>query len=226
MISKGKRIYISKPSSLTNTTFRAQERLGHTLNEALEEIEKKSGCIGFMLVGGPEPKSGGDLVIVSYVLYIIVSQQLFIIISRAHSGTTKLGANFSQAHSGWRAQIEEPFLAFLNKAFSASPIIYLMLTSINSYLAREMRQEFALPRTVSIQDSSALPTTRRDQHNHTNSDATSFTAALDKETDDASGDTTDLEMLLATLDDSGLYRVDGSNSGSKGSVDCPLYLRY
>lgn len=110
---------------MTNTTFRSQECLGRTINGALDEIENKCGFIGFMVVGGPEPKSGGDLVIMSYVIYLIVSQQLFLIISRAHTGTTRLGTNFSQAHSGWRAQIEEPFLAFLNKVFSASPIILL-----------------------------------------------------------------------------------------------------
>jgi hypothetical protein len=39
------------------------------MEEVLEEIEKKCGLVGFMVVGGPEPKFGGDLIIMSCVLY-------------------------------------------------------------------------------------------------------------------------------------------------------------
>jgi len=95
--------------------------LRYTVEGVLEEIQKEYGLVGFVIVGGPEPKCGGDLMIMSCVLFTLsVSRQQFLIISRAHTGTTSLGLNFSQAHSGWRTHIEEPFLAYLNNVFSAS----------------------------------------------------------------------------------------------------------
>lgn len=45
--------------------FRAQERLRCTLGTLMEEIQKETGFVGFIIVGGPEPTRGGDLAIMS-----------------------------------------------------------------------------------------------------------------------------------------------------------------
>jgi hypothetical protein len=60
----------------------------------------------------------------SCIISAFVSATFFLIISRrAHTGATRLGLDFSQAHSGWRTQIEEPFVSYLNNAFSASTFL-------------------------------------------------------------------------------------------------------
>lgn len=90
-----------------------------------------------------------------------------------------------------------------------------------------MRQAVALPETVSTQDPSTSSTTIRDDDDHrTNLDAARSTDTPEEETDGARSDATDLEMLLAKLDDKSLYHIDGPDSGSEVSVNCLLYLQY
>jgi hypothetical protein len=36
-----------------------------TVEGIMEEIEKECGLVGFVMVGGPEPKCGGDLMVMS-----------------------------------------------------------------------------------------------------------------------------------------------------------------
>lgn len=95
------------------------------MDEVLKEIQNKCGFVGSIILGGPEPKFGGKLMIVTCVIFpLLVSRQL-LIASRAHSNTADVGLNFKQAHSGWSTQVEAQFLSYLHKAFraSASPLI-------------------------------------------------------------------------------------------------------
>lgn len=41
-----------------------------TVETAMEEIEKATGLVGFMVLGGPEPRCGGNLMVMSYVLFL------------------------------------------------------------------------------------------------------------------------------------------------------------
>ena len=52
--------------------FRAQSRLRCTIEGALEEIQKECGLVGFIIVGGPKPKCGGDVMIMSCVLFTLL----------------------------------------------------------------------------------------------------------------------------------------------------------
>jgi hypothetical protein len=196
---------------------------------ALEEIERECGLVGFIVVGGPDPKSGGDLMIMSCVFFtLIVSRQQLLVILRAHTGSTRLGLDFSQAHSGWKTHIEEPFLTYLNKFFSASPSFFYMLTSINSHPAREMRQALALPGTASMQDPSPPSTSATDQcygsYPRIHSDATEFVGTPEKEPDVVENGTIHLENLFRMLDNNGLHRFSDSDSESEVSVNFILCL--
>ena len=177
----------------------------------MDEILKECGLVGFIVVGGPDPKCSGDLMIMSCILFTLpVSRQRFLIVSRAQSGSTKLGLNFSQVHGGWKTQIEEPFISYINNVFSASPLFFFMLTSINSHPAREMCQAVALP------GPSVLSAMAKDQCHQlrpsVNSDATKFTYP-EKELDEA-------EDEIMGLDFEDLIRMsDDENSEREGSVD-------
>jgi len=39
-----------------------------TVEAAMEEIEKLTGLVGFIIVGGPEPRQNGEIMVMSYVL--------------------------------------------------------------------------------------------------------------------------------------------------------------
>jgi hypothetical protein len=108
------------------------------MRDALGEIEKKCGMVGFILVGGPEPMSGGELTFMACVLFYSsciasLRQQLLIIliISRTHTGATRHGLDFSEAYTGWKTHIEEPFVEYLNHIYSASALFFYTITSIN-----------------------------------------------------------------------------------------------
>jgi hypothetical protein len=45
--------------------LRAQDRLKVTVESALAEIEKATGLVGFIVVGGPEPRCDGNMMIMS-----------------------------------------------------------------------------------------------------------------------------------------------------------------
>lgn len=183
-------------------------RLKCTIEGALEEIKKETGFVGFIVVGGPEPKFGGDLMIMSCVPYSSCVAATIFIIPRAHTGDTGLGLNFGQVHTGWKSGVEEPFLAYLNKVFSTSLFFY-MLTFVNCHLAREVRQSFALSGTTSTQN----PPTVQPNTSHINPDATKFTGTL--ETEPGVGGY-DLGDLIGMLDDKNLISCGDPNNGSQG----------
>jgi hypothetical protein len=149
-------------------------------------------------------------------LYSYVLWQQFLTISRAHTGTTQLGLNFSQVNSGWKTHVEDAFIAYLNNIFSASPFFYT-LTSINGDPACKMCQAVALPNATLMQDHPSLCTMIRDQYNqfHINLDATESAGA--PEMDDTGNDTLDINNLYKMLEDSSLYQFGGSND--EGSVN-------
>ena len=45
--------------------LRAQGHLKVTIKSAMEEIEKATGLVGFIVLGGPEPRCGGELMFMS-----------------------------------------------------------------------------------------------------------------------------------------------------------------
>ncbi len=57
--------------------FRAQARLKCMLEGALQEIERQCGLVGFIILGGPELRCGGDLMVMSCVLSSLVLPQQF-----------------------------------------------------------------------------------------------------------------------------------------------------
>jgi hypothetical protein len=139
-----------------------------------------------------------------------VTTTIFIIPS-AHTGTNGLGSNFTQAYGGWKSNIEEPFIAHLNKVFSVFSLFFYMLTFVYCYLAREKRQEFALPGTTSTQDLSAA-------HDHqlrsrVDLDATKFAGNPEIGLD---GTTINWRDVLKMLDNKNLYTCGDTNSGSGG----------
>jgi hypothetical protein len=95
----------------------AQDRLALTMTRMLEQVEKECGMVGMVLLGGPEPRQGGKVVVVRY-------ESDFNRLSRTNhstsyqSGKTPLGYDFSQSCSDWKRNIEGPFVTFINKVFS------------------------------------------------------------------------------------------------------------
>jgi len=87
-----------------------------TVESAMEEIEKATGLVGFVILGGPEPRCGGDLMFMSYVLLSGALEQLLTAL-RAHTGRTSGGLDFSESYDEWASGIEEPFIAHLNTIF-------------------------------------------------------------------------------------------------------------
>ena len=88
-----------------------------TIESALAEIKKETGLVGFFVVGGPEPRCNGDIMVMSYVVSFNDLEMLLLIALRAHTGTTSGGLNFSESYSEWKSSIEEPFVAHLNNIF-------------------------------------------------------------------------------------------------------------
>lgn len=82
----------------------------------MEEIEKATGLVGFIVLGGPEPRCGGNLMVMSYVLFLNALEQL-LMVHRYHTGKTEAGFDFSESYDGWKSNVEEPFVAHLNDLF-------------------------------------------------------------------------------------------------------------
>ena len=121
-------------------------------------------------------------------------RQQLIIHSRAHTGTIKSGLNFSEVHTGWKTPVEEPFLAYLDGLFSASALFFHMITPINIHPARKVRQDFALPDTISTQDQAEGQ--YRWLHTCINVDSTKFTDASDDGSDNAQNETINFEDMI------------------------------
>lgn len=129
------------------------------------------------------------------------------IISRAQSGRTSLGLNFDQVHSGWRTQIHDPMLEFLNNVFRASSLFLYTFTSIYGHPALEMRQDFALPGSRSTSESQPDPSSPTKSHNYQTRACINSDATPEDELINASG--------MTNFDD--LIRMS-DESGSEGSV--------
>ena len=96
--------------------LRAQDRLKVTIESAMAEIEKTTGLVGFIVIGGPEPSHNGDIMVMSYAASFGVLEQLLMAL-RAHTGKTSGGLDFSESYDEWQSTIEEPFVAHLNDVF-------------------------------------------------------------------------------------------------------------
>ena len=88
----------------------------------MEEIEKATGLVGFMVLGGPEPRCGGDLMVMSYVLLLNALEQLLMDL-RYHTGKTEGSLDFSESYNVWKSNIEEPFVGHLNDIFCKDTLI-------------------------------------------------------------------------------------------------------
>ena len=103
--------------------LRGQDRLKVTIESALEEIKKETGLVGFFILGGPEPRCNGDVMVVSYVVPLGGLEALLMAL-RAHTGKTSSGLDFSQSYDKWKSSVEEPFVAHLNNVFCKDTLLY------------------------------------------------------------------------------------------------------
>lgn len=88
----------------------------------MDEIKRATGLVGFIVLGGPEPRCNGDLMVMSYALYLDALEQLLMAL-RAHTGTTSSGLDFSESYDGWKSSVEEPFVAHLNDIFCKAALL-------------------------------------------------------------------------------------------------------
>ena len=95
-----------------------------TIESALDEIQKETGLVGFFVLGGPEPRSNGDIIVVSYVASLHSLETLLMAL-RAHTGKTSSGLDFSESYDEWTSSVEEPFAAYLNNVFcEGAPLLF------------------------------------------------------------------------------------------------------
>jgi hypothetical protein len=87
-----------------------------TIESALDEIQKETGLVGFFVVGGPEPRCNGDIMVMSYVVSLDGLETLLMAL-RVHTGKTSAGLDFSESYDEWTSSVEEPFVAHLNNLF-------------------------------------------------------------------------------------------------------------
>jgi hypothetical protein len=66
----------------------------------MEEIERQAGMACTILLGGPEPKRGGKIIVMTF-----------------HTGKTRFGHNFEQAYDAWYENVEVPFTEHMGKVF-------------------------------------------------------------------------------------------------------------
>ncbi|GBE78060.1 hypothetical protein SCP_0109420 [Sparassis crispa] len=78
------------------------DSLHHTIQVALEEIQRQTGWVGIILVGGPEPKRGG-----TNIYYRFGTQ------------TAHLKSTFLQYHPDFEEQVAQPFAQYLQASFPA-----------------------------------------------------------------------------------------------------------
>ena len=144
--------------------LRGQDRLKVTVETALAEIERETGLVGFFMLGGPEPRCNGDIMVMSYVISLYGLERLLIAL-RAHTGKTGGGLDFSKSYNEWKTGIEEPFVAHLNDIFCKDALPAFSYLCIDYLLAHEVCLERALPKrairnrpTQPPAESSSLPT--------------------------------------------------------------------
>ena len=143
---------------------RGQDRLKVTIETALAEIEKETGLVGFFMVGGPEPRCNGDIMVMSYVISLDGLERLLIAL-RAHTGKTSGRLDFSENYDEWKMDVEEPFIAHLNDIFRKNTLLAFSHLYVNYPLALEVCLERAMPQRAlrnrpaqRLAESSSLPT--------------------------------------------------------------------
>jgi hypothetical protein len=105
--------------------LRAQDHLKVTIETAMEEIEKATGLVGFMVLGGPELKCGGNLMVILYMLFLNALEQLLMVL-RFHTGKTEGGLDFTESYNGWKSNVEEPFVGHLNDLFYKDALVHFL----------------------------------------------------------------------------------------------------
>lgn len=121
----------------------------------MAEIERTTGLVGFIVVGGPEPRCNGNMMVLSYVLSFDRLEQLLMAL-RAHTGKTIGGLDFSENYDGWNSSVEEPFVAHLNDIFCKGALLVSAYLCIHHPLAHEACLARALPKRAT-QNTPALP---------------------------------------------------------------------
>ncbi len=95
-----------------------------TIESALAEIKKETGLVGFFVVGGPEPRCNGDIMVMSYVSSFD-GLEMPLMAPRAHTGMASGSLNFGESYGEWKSSIEEPFVAHLNNVFRKdAPLLF------------------------------------------------------------------------------------------------------
>jgi hypothetical protein len=105
--------------------LRAQDCLKVTIETTMEEIEKATGLVEFMVLGGPEPKYGRNLMVMSYVLFLNALEQLLMVL-KFYTGKTEGGLDFSKSYNGWKSNVEELFVGHLNDLFYKDALVYFL----------------------------------------------------------------------------------------------------
>ena len=104
-----------------------------------------------------------------------------------HSGKTRSGLDFSQDYNGWKSNIEDSFIAFLNKIFCVSRLLSVWYISADIHPARDVRLAHALPGSMSAQAPSDL--TAEDQlHDVINTSIVANAAGTTKPCDKSGSD--------------------------------------
>lgn len=94
----------------------AQDCLAPTMSRMVEEIETETGMIGTVILGGPEPRQGGKIVVMRSVQEHDTFSRLMGLPS-FHSGKTAFGSDFGHAYDGWMEKVELPYTEYLTKIF-------------------------------------------------------------------------------------------------------------
>ena len=98
------------------TACSAQLMVPTTMQRVLEELERSTGLVATVILGGPEPQCGGKIIVMSF-----------------HSGQNELGHKFSEAYDGWSEKVLAPFTDYLGRVFSMFSfwnVLGTILTSI------------------------------------------------------------------------------------------------
>ena len=79
--------------------------------------------MGFFVLGGPEPRCNGDIMVMSYVVFLDGLERLLTTL-RAHTGKASDGLDFGESYDEWKSSVEEPFVAYLNDVFRKTLVLF------------------------------------------------------------------------------------------------------
>lgn len=156
--------------------------------------------------------------VMSCVLFLSFAATTTYIIPRGHTNMDQLGPNFGLAYEGWLPHVEDPFVAYLNEVFSAFSLFFYMLIFVYCLLARQMRQEVALPGTSSTQErlSRAAGKEKYQSHQLRSSVNPNATKVAGTSKIGPADNGTNWENIVSMLDDKNLYTCSDSNAGTGG----------